>query len=221
MIKSHCWIWNISTINKENFIKRLKVEQLLGQECGYNKRINLHYLKIKKRENLVKEEWYTWDSCKFMINGIKENDLIVIKNIPNYDYFTIVKVVGNYKFKLFPEKSNLNHFLPIEMVGEFYKYSKIVPSAFLRVLNRELHPIHMVRNYPCVTIKYLASQMQKNPKITKKSANFIVQLWQWEVEHLGVIGAVFLFTIAFFQIASAVEGAIVDYERFMNIVRFW
>ncbi|MDM8567230.1 hypothetical protein QUF74_16470 [Candidatus Halobeggiatoa sp. HSG11] len=220
-MKSQCWIWNVSTVNKNYLIKQLKVEQLLGQECGYNKKINLHYLKAKKRENLIKEEWYTWDSCKFMIIGIKKDDLIVIKNIPNYDYFTIVKVVGEYKFKLTSNKNNLNHFLPIEIVGEFYKYSKIVPSSFLRTLNRELHPIHMTRNYQCQNVKYLASQVKKNPKITKKSANFIVQLWKWEVEHLGIIGAIFLLIIAFFEVASAIEGAVVDFEKFVNILRYW
>ncbi|MCK5877311.1 MAG: hypothetical protein KAG43_06735 [Candidatus Marithrix sp.] len=220
-MESHCWVWNISTNNKNYFIKWLNDEQLIGQECSYNKRINLNYLKAKKRINLVQEEWYTWDSCKAMVIGIEKNDLIIIKNIPSHDYFTIVRVVGEYKFKLVPEKNNLNHFLPISLVGEFYKYSKVVPSAFLRTLNRELHPIKMIRNYQCSTIKNLVSQIEKDPKVTEKSSNFIIQLWQWEVEHLGKVGAILLFTIAFFEVASAVEGAIVDWERFVNIIRFW
>jgi len=220
-MKSHCWIWNISKTNKNYILEQLKVNQLLGQECGYNKRINLHYLKAKDRKNLVGEEWYIWDSCKMMLIGIKENDLIVIKNIPNYDHFTIVKVIGEYKFNLDPKKTNLSHFLPIEIIGEFYKYSKIVPSSLLRALNRERHPIQTTRNYECSTIKYLVTQIDKNPKLKKKSANFIIQLWQWQVEHLGKVGAIFLFIIAFFEVASAIEGAVVDFERFVNIIRFW
>ena len=119
------------------------------------------------------------------------------------------------------KNGNLNHFLPVEILGEFYKYSKIVPSSLLRTLNREIHPIYMARYYQCETIKNLVIQINKNPKITKKSANFIIQLWQWEVEHLGFIGAIFLFTITFFEVASAIEGAVVDFERFVNIIRFW
>ncbi len=220
-MKSHCWIWNVSKTNKNYFMEQLKINQVIGQECGYNKRINLHYLNAKSRKNLIGEEWYIWDSCKMMLTDIKKNDLVIIKNIPNYDYFTIVKVVGKYKFQMIHKNGNLNHFLPVEILGEFYKYSKIVPSSLLRTLNREIHPIYMARYYQCETIKNLVIQINKNPKITKKSANFIIQLWQWEVEHLGFIGAIFLFTITFFEVASAIEGAVVDFERFVNIIRFW
>ncbi|MDM8567958.1 hypothetical protein QUF50_00290 [Thiotrichales bacterium HSG1] len=179
-----CWFWSIEEPDLNYFIEQLKYHKMLYS-----------------------------NHCETMLCDIKEDDLIVVKNIPDRKHFTLVKAVGNYQFK----SKGLEDFLPIEILGEFYKYSKIVPPSLLRTLRQQHNLIDMANSKQRHIIATLSSQILES----YEPVNVIIELWQRAEEYLGRAGAIVIFLFTVVEIISAVEGTVVDYAEFKAIIDRW
>jgi hypothetical protein len=76
-----------------------------------------------------------------MLTRIATGDLVVVKNVPDSDHFSMVRVSGRYEFEISAETSDQGHILPVEHLGAYHKNAGAVPSSMVRALNREQHPI--------------------------------------------------------------------------------
>ncbi len=208
-----CWFWNVEELNQDCFIEQLKQHKKLRQGWGYHKKLNLKILKDK--EYLNSEEKQVWNSCKSMLCDIKEDDLVVVKNIPDPNHFTLVKIIGKYDFNF--KNNDLGHFLPIKILGEFYKYSSIVPASLLRSIHQDHNLINIANNTQRNIITSLSAQILKS----YQPSNIIIELWQRTEEYLGRVGAVVVFLFTIIEIMSAIEGTVVDYSEFRAILERW
>ena len=136
-----CWFWNIDSRAQQYFADELKAGRL-RQGWGYAPNLDLRKLKQKLVDgnSLDSKEQEAWSRCGYMVDAIKPGDLVVVKNAPDRDKFTIAKVVGPYGFT-FGFREDYEHVLPVETVAVYHKYSKAVPTTLTNALNREQHPI--------------------------------------------------------------------------------
>lgn len=208
-----CWFWNIDEANQDCFTEQLKCHHKLRQSWGYHEKLNLKILKDK--EYLEPEEKHVWEQCSKMLCDIKTDDLVVIKNIPDSKHFTLVRIVGEYDFEF--NNNELGHFLPVEILGEFYKYSNIVPASLLRALRQERNLIDLADSNQQYIIATLSSKILD----AYEPSNIIIEIWQRTEEYLGRIGTVILFLFTIIEIMSAIEGTVVDYSEFMVIIDRW
>ncbi len=165
----NCWFWNIDQSEQKYFTDELKNGKL-RQGWGYHEKLDLRKLKkkISVGDALDSEEQATWSRCGYMVEAIRLCDLIVVKNVPDRDKFTIVKVVGLYDFTL-GNGEDYEHVLPIETVAVYHKYSKAVPAILTNALNREQHPIRRTLKHR-QTVYSLASSVTV-PNIIEERLN--------------------------------------------------
>lgn len=151
-----CWFWNIDPGAQEYFSSELN-KGVLRQGWGYDERLDLRKLKTKTDNNIPfdDEEQRAWDRCNTMLIYINEGDLVVVKNVPTWEQFTIVKIKGGYNYSI-EDIGDYGHMLPVIIVNTFHKYSKVVPSPFINALNREQNPIRITYKHS-QTVRELAS----------------------------------------------------------------
>ena len=153
-----CWFWNIDITMQSYFTDELQRHRL-RQGWGYDERLDLRKLHVKVSANtsLDPEEQKAWDRCHPMLLYMQEGDLVAVKNVPGRDQFTIARVTGGYDFKIDPSIGDYGHFLPVEIVTAYHKYSKVVPSPLVNALNREQNPIRVTYKHQ-QAIRDLASK---------------------------------------------------------------
>jgi hypothetical protein len=83
-----------------------------------------------------------------MLTRIKPGDLVVVKNVPEYRWFTIVEIGdGGYQFDM-PTRGDFAHCLPCRVrSAPFKKNSVAVPVPFVSALNREQNPIRITNKH--------------------------------------------------------------------------
>lgn len=140
----NCWFWNIDRSSLQYLSDELQ-QSRLRQGWGYEERLDLRMLhkKVQAMQKLDEAEQQAWDRCHAMLNYIKVGDLIVVKNIPTPEHFTLVRVTGNYEFSIDSPFGDYGHILPIETLNEFLKISSLVSAPFANALNREQYPIRI------------------------------------------------------------------------------
>jgi hypothetical protein len=132
-----CWFWNIDWPNQLYF--RTELEQnRLRQGWGYEEKLDLRKIKAKidKAEELDQEEQAAWSRCQNMLDYIKPDDLVLVKNVPSADKFTITKIAGPYDYRIDPVVDDYGHFLPVLGSRVFSKQAKVVPAPLVNALNR-------------------------------------------------------------------------------------
>jgi hypothetical protein len=92
--------------------------------------------KVNSGNELDEEEQNCWKGCSPMIQSIEEGDLVIVKNVPNRETFTIAKVIGPYDFRIDEKVGDFGHILPVTGHRKFNKLSKIVPARFASALDR-------------------------------------------------------------------------------------
>ena len=139
-----CWFWNIDQSHQVFFAKELQVGRL-RQGWGYQARLNLRTLKGKldRSKPLDDEEQMCWKGCSPMLESIEKGDLVVVKNVPTQEEFTIVKVMGPYDFQIDPEVKDFGHYLPVAAPRVYHKLSNNVPAPFINALNRARNRIRI------------------------------------------------------------------------------
>lgn len=144
----NCWIWNIDK-DKRDYLEDEIENGRLRQGWGYEEDLNLKKIqkRIKKGEELEKKVQRAWDRCKWMLTDIEPGDYILVKNIPDGDSFTIVKVNGQYEFSIDEEQGDQGHILPIEKIRIFNKMNENVSAPLRNYINRERHPIRRTKKY--------------------------------------------------------------------------
>jgi len=212
-----CWFWNIDRDNQEYFATQLKKGKL---RQGWGKKSNLNLKKIKEKPEAErdKEEQDTWEHCKLMLENIKVNDLIVVKNIPDSSHFTLVKVTGNYSFKI-EAIGDFGHFLPIEIVGDFDKYrSTAVPTQLVRALNAHRHLIRRTSAHKQTVFELALSigteDGQEREIEEEEATTFISSFWKRIVIHWEVAATI----VALVEFISAIIGIVADFSDFMEVV---
>lgn len=92
-----CWFWNIDVDSQNYFVKELDNNRL-RQGWGYEPGLDLRILqgKVSTGTAFTPEEETAWSRCVPMLRDINRDDLIAVKNIPTSEYFTIIRVVGDY-----------------------------------------------------------------------------------------------------------------------------
>lgn len=139
----NCWFWNIDSDVQPFFAEEL-VAGRLRQGWGYEDDLDLIKLKAKvdSHTELSEKEQEAYNRCADMLVRISVGDLIVVKNIPNREGFTIVKVAeGGYQFQRDPSLGDYGHILPVAGHKRFSKYSSVVPAPFRSALNKARSPI--------------------------------------------------------------------------------
>jgi len=171
-----CWFWNIYVESQSYFWSEIK-EGKLRQGWGYDEKLDLRKLNEKRTNNLIldEKEQQAWDRCNHMLLYIKQGDLIAVKNVPSREQFTIVRVTGDYDFKI-GDIGDFGHILPVQVLNTFHKYSKVVPSSFLNALNREQNPIritykHSERIRELATISPPTDEKDKPQEFKEKIKN--------------------------------------------------
>jgi len=213
--KRQCWFWNTNRNNQEYLGTQLKAGKL---RQGKSDKSNLNLKKIKEKPvtEWDKEEQDTWKRCKLMLENIKVDDLIVVKNIPDSSHFTLVKVTGNYDFSIDKSIGDFGHFLPIEIVGDFDKYrSTAVPTEFVRALNAHRHPIRRIRAHEKIVFELalsIGTEEGKESEIDEEeSTTFLSSFWKRVVIHWEVAATI----IALVEFISAIIGIVADFPDFM------
>ncbi|MDM8559685.1 hypothetical protein [Candidatus Parabeggiatoa sp. HSG14] len=220
-----CWFWNIDLDNQQYFKDQLNKYGQLRQGWGYFEKLDLRNLKkkINNKIPLDKQEQQVWNRYGVVlnsINGIKIGDLIVVKNIPDRSHFTLVRVMGKYDFNMDEKKGDFGHFLPIEIIGECYKYSEIVTSSLLHRLRQVNSPVVLAEKHRQAIINLAAvltdlalkKQIEKIPILDQEEepAYLLVWIWQHIVEQIGEAGAIVAVIIAIMELASVIVGLSVD-----------
>ncbi|MDM8567229.1 hypothetical protein QUF74_16465 [Candidatus Halobeggiatoa sp. HSG11] len=206
--KPQCWFWSIEEPEQDYLTEQLK----------YHNKLIWRHNNLKNSKNKIyfnSEDKPILDYCETMFCDIKADDLIVIKNTPDFEHFILVKVIGEHDFK--SENDDFGYFLPIEILGEFYKYSSIVPASLLRALHQEHNLIDTANSNQRHIISTLSSQILN----AHQPSNVIVELWQRAEEYLGRMGAIIIFLFTIIEIMSAIEGTVVDYAEFKAIIERW
>ena len=139
-----CWFWNIDVESVDYFRQELESNRL-RQGWGFSQKIDLRILqeKSKRGEPLDDEEQIVWDHCSLMVGDIREGDLIVVKQMPDPDSFSVVQVAGKYEFKLDENIGDYGHILPVRGHRIFHKHAKQVSAPFTNALNRHRHAIRI------------------------------------------------------------------------------
>ncbi|TGO03499.1 hypothetical protein PN36_05485 [Candidatus Thiomargarita nelsonii] len=87
------------------------------------------------------QESEAWKRCRPMLKEIKKGDLILVKNVPSFEHFTLVRVHGEYGFEINEEQGDFGHFLPAVVLNSFLKVS--APAALVGALNSSQWPIRI------------------------------------------------------------------------------
>jgi len=151
-----CWFWNIDLDNQQYFAQELKAGRL-RQGWGYDPKLDLRAIdqKLSQAIALDHQEQQAWDRCNAMLLSIAVGDIVVVKNLPSRQQFTLATVVGKYDFRIDPI-GDYGHLLPVEIIRVFHKYSKIVPSPFINAVNREQNPVRVTHKHH-ETVRELAA----------------------------------------------------------------
>ncbi|MBM4288348.1 MAG: restriction endonuclease [Deltaproteobacteria bacterium] len=178
-----CWFWNID-IKMQSYFSQELDQHRLRQGWGYADNLDLRKLKTKVSSNnlLDSEEQAAWNRCNTMLEYIKEGDLIAVKNVPVREKFTIVRVTGGYSFDIDPNIGDYGHFLPVDKVVVYNKYSKVVPAPFINALNRERNPIRITYKHQ-QTVRELAS-IDTSPEERDTPEQFKEKVAKWRINLL-------------------------------------
>jgi hypothetical protein len=138
------WFWNIDRRHQSFFAEELLAGRL-RQGWGYQPRLDLRTLKGKldNSKPLDDEEQVCWKGNSPMFESIEEGDLVVVKNVPTSEDFTIVKVSGPYNFQIDPDMGDFGHYLPVTGLRVYNKLSSNVPAPFANALNRAQNRIRV------------------------------------------------------------------------------
>jgi len=138
----NCWFWNIDR-DLQDFFNRELQDGRLHQGWGYQEDLDLRVIQQQKQsdEPLSDRQESAWSRCKAVLTRIESSDLVVVKNVPDGDHFTLARVTGDYDFSISDETGDQGHILPVEPIGVYHKNAKDVPTPMVRALNREQHPI--------------------------------------------------------------------------------
>ena len=96
-----CWLWNIDLRSQDYFAGELK-RRHLRQGWGYHLKLDLRRLaaKVKAGKRLDDQEESAWNHCNLMVEYIRNGDLVVVKNVPDRQHFTIVRASGEYGYSI-------------------------------------------------------------------------------------------------------------------------
>ena len=136
-----CWFWNIDRDELKYFKTELQHHNKLRQGWGWWEGANLNLLQEKRNNDLklTDDEENVWKHCGPMLDRIEIGDFIVVRNVPEQGYFTLVEVVGEYHFDYGDNKNDYGHYLPIKVLGEF-SIDKL-PAKFIAGYNAARHAI--------------------------------------------------------------------------------
>lgn len=142
-----CWFWNIAAGESDTFWSELQ-EGWLRQGWGYDPGLDLRRLKKKRQqgEDLTKKEESAWDHCYEMLESVEPEDVVAVKNVPDGEHFTLVRVEGEYDFDL-EGLDDFGHRLPVSIIQTFHKQSPVVPAPLTNALDRERYPVRRTRKH--------------------------------------------------------------------------
>jgi len=142
------WIWNINVGARDYFRDELNAGRL-RQGWGYLPNLDLRKIaaKIASGQALRPEETATWTRCSPMFSGIDPGDLIAVKNVPDGERFTLVRVRdGGYDYDI-GSIGDYGHILPVEVICVFHKRAASVPAPLANALNKERYPIRRTHSH--------------------------------------------------------------------------
>ncbi len=140
-----CWFWNIDADSRDFFWKEIQAGRL-RQGWGYDPKLDLRTMQaqIRNGQPLDDQQQIAWNRSGPMLDAIEQEDLIVVKNVPERGRFVLVRIVGGYEFDIPEEMGDFGHFLPCALVTcPFRMDAQVVQSKLARALGRERHPIRI------------------------------------------------------------------------------
>lgn len=177
----NCWFWNISRKDAETFRTELEAGWL-RQGWGYDPALDLRQLAEKRAQGkeLTKKEQVAWDRCDHMLEDIEPEDLVVVKNVPDGDHFTLVEVTGSYEFSL-EGLSDFGHRLPVEIVQVFHKRSQVVPAPLANALERDAYPIRVTNKHRDAVVALSSTEHPDNLAREPEAESEMVARWREEL----------------------------------------
>jgi predicted Mrr-cat superfamily restriction endonuclease len=175
-----CWFWNIDKAEHKYFNDELEKHRL-RQGWGYDDKLDLRKLngKVASKIPLDEAEQGAWSRCWYMLAEIKVGDLVVVKNVPKHDRFTIVKVTGPYDFTN-TTQGDYEHVLPVETVGVYHKQSAVVPATLVNALNRAQSPIIRTIKHHQAVCDLASKAADTTPEVKVKPERFKEKVARWQ-----------------------------------------
>jgi predicted Mrr-cat superfamily restriction endonuclease len=176
----NCWFWNID-LNARKYINEELQKHHLRQGWGYDDKLDLRKLndKVASKTPLDPDEQVAWSRCWYMLSEIKVGDLVAVKNVPDRDKFTIVKVTGPYDFTN-EAHEDYEHVLPVEIVGVYHKQSEFVPTTLVNALNRERNPIRVTYKHKQAVCDLASKVTDTTPEERAKPEQFKEKVTKWQ-----------------------------------------
>jgi len=175
----NCWFWNIDKGEQEYFNDELQKHRL-RQGWGYDDSLDLRKLndKLESKAQLdPDDEQPAWSRCCPMLY-IQIGDLVVVKNVPECNKFTLVKVTGPYDF--IPDHGGYGHVLPVDIIGVYHKQSAVVPATLVNALNRAQSPIIVTYKHQQAVCDLASKSAETTPEERAKPEQFKVRVAKWQ-----------------------------------------
>jgi Restriction endonuclease len=182
---ANVWIWNINRQDQKFFADELRAGRL-RQGWGYDPRLDLRQIqaRIRQGETLDEDETATWSRLSPMVDGVKPEDTVLVKNTPEFCFYTIVKVIGEYCFDNESELDDYRHYIPVNVLVEINRDNILIPGDLSNSVNRSQSPVNLsLRRAAEITEVLIGAQSQTveqrrtaatfSDKIGKHSAKII------------------------------------------------
>ena len=138
------WIWNIAKDHQPFFADELKAGRL-RQGWGYDDHLDLRLInkKNEQKQRLDDMESEAWNRLNVMIGewGIKLGDVILVKNIPTGGWYTLVEVIGGYKYDRNTQNGDFGHFIAVKPLFKVNKHSAHVAGDLRSSIDHQQWPI--------------------------------------------------------------------------------
>jgi hypothetical protein len=139
------WTWNIARDHQTFFAEELKNGRL-RQGWGYDDRLDLGHLRQRVQQNqaLDDKEKEAWNRVSAMIMdwGIHPGDVVLIKNTPEFGWYTLAEVIGGYQFDRTNTPDNdFGHFIRVKILRKINKHSAAIAGDLRAAIDNQRNPI--------------------------------------------------------------------------------
>ncbi|MDC0750004.1 restriction endonuclease [Polyangium mundeleinium] len=118
------WVMRVDHRGAKDFLWNELKAGRLRQGWGYREDQNLETIAARKRKDagITDEQQAAWRGNRRMLgaepDSIQKGDVILVAHLPNDRHWSIVRVVGPYRFQIPKAPKDYGHILPVELLSE-------------------------------------------------------------------------------------------------------
>ena len=130
------WVMRTDSRNATPFLWKELKNGRLRQGWGYDATQNLELIRaaLQKGEGLTDLQASCWRGNRRLLSserdGIREKDIIIVPHLPKYGVWSIVRVVGPYRYEIPDTTGDHGHVVPVthrQTPGQSVRTSRISP----------------------------------------------------------------------------------------------